>query len=104
MVLGAGLATATGRPTRTPPIMIQASTTRDPNIRLDRDEQSVAVAHSEAAPKPARIAVIRAVWRLRQRVASLGRPMDLCYHPSPRPALDPRRVRFSQPPSTRGLP
>jgi ribosomal protein S20 len=24
--------------------------------------------------------------------------MDLCYHPSPRPALDPRRVLFSQPP------
>src|SRR5260221_2063725 len=84
---GAGLAMATGRPTATPTIMIQASTTREPNIRLERDEQRVAAAHSAAAPRPPRIAVIDAVWRVRAVGAAQGRLVDLCYHPSPRPAL-----------------
>ena len=55
---GAGLTTATGSPTATPTIMIQARTTRDPSIRLDRELQSVAAAHSTAAPRPPRMAVI----------------------------------------------
>ena len=48
-VAGAGLATAIGNPTATPTIMIQARTTREPSIRLERDEQRVAAAHSAAA-------------------------------------------------------
>ena len=39
--------------------MIQASTTRDPIIRLDRDEATVADAHRMAAPRPPTIAVTR---------------------------------------------
>ena len=57
--LGTPLATATGSPTMVPTIMTQASTTREPIIRLDRDEARVAVAHRTAAARPPRIAVTR---------------------------------------------
>jgi hypothetical protein len=89
---GAGLAIATGRATATPTIMIHASTTRDPSIRLERDEQRVAAAHKAAAPRPPMSAVIRAVWMVHVDGAARGSLGDLCYHPSPRPAPISRRV------------
>jgi hypothetical protein len=50
---------ATGIPTITPTTITQASTTREPSMRLDRDEQSVDAAHSAAAPSPPMMAVTR---------------------------------------------
>ena len=54
---GGGLTAAIGTPTTTPTIMIQASTTLEPSIRLEREEQRVAIAHSRAAPRPPMMAV-----------------------------------------------
>ena len=88
--------------------MTQASTTRDPSIRLERDEQSVAAAHSTAAPRPPRIAVTGRVWRVAgavvARVVDAGPAGDLCYHPPSRPALVPRRAPVDHHPRTRGSP
>ncbi len=76
-VAGAGLATAIGRPTTTPTIITQARTTRDPSIRLERDEQRVAAAHNAAAPRPPMMAVTAAVWRVGRHSAVPGPPADL---------------------------
>ncbi len=54
---GPPVARAMGRPTTVPMIMIQASTTREPIIRLERDEARVAAAHRMAAPRPPTIAI-----------------------------------------------
>src|SRR3954467_484406 len=54
---GGGLTAAIGTPTTTPTIMIQASTTLEPSIRLEREEHRVAIAHSRAAPRPPMMAV-----------------------------------------------
>ena len=52
----------------TPMSITQPSTTRDPSIRLEREEARVAAAHSAAAMSPPRIAVtrtsVRAAWRV----------------------------------------
>ena len=58
-VSGGGLTIAIGRPTTTPTTMTQPRTTRDPSIRLERDEHRVATAHSTAAPRPPMMAVTR---------------------------------------------
>src|SRR3954468_24172735 len=50
---------ASGRPTIAPTIITHASTTRDPIIRLERDEARVAIAHRTAAPRPPMMAVTR---------------------------------------------
>src|SRR6188768_812031 len=91
-VVGPGLTAAIGNPTMTPTTITQPSTTREPSIRLDRDEQSVAAAQSTAAPRPPMMATTRSVWRVVNRAARAGRPAVLCYHPPSRPALVPRRV------------
>ena len=80
-------------PTTTPTTITQPSTTREPSIRLERDEQRVAAAQSTAAPRPPMMATTASVWRVASRVARsrVVRPY-LCYHPPSRPALVPRRV------------
>ena len=73
---GAGLMTTSGNPTTAPTIMTQANTTRDPSIRLLRDEHRVAVAHRTAANRPPTMAVIEPVWgrrASRRRVGAGGR-------------------------------
>jgi ribosomal protein S20 len=64
--------------------MIQASTTRDPIIRLERDDATVATAQQMAAPRPPRIAITGEVCRVAR---ALGATATLCYHPRSRPAL-----------------
>ena len=55
---------ASGRPTTVPIAMTQASTTSDPSIRLEREEQRVAADHRTAAARPPRIAVTGQVCRV----------------------------------------
>jgi hypothetical protein len=50
---------AMGIPTMAPTTITQAITTREPIMRLEREEQRVAVAHSAAAPSPPMMAVTR---------------------------------------------
>jgi hypothetical protein len=69
---GAGLAIARGIPTITPMTITQAMTTRDPSIRLDRDEQRVETAHSTAAPRPPMMAVTRPSVAADARVRPAG--------------------------------
>ena len=80
----------------TPMSITQPSTTREPSMRLEREEARVAAAHSAAAMSPPRIAVTRASVRAARRAAARpapsGGPADLCYHPPSRPALTPCRV------------
>ncbi len=75
----------------TPTTMTQPRTTRDPSIRLERDEQRVATAHSTAAPRPPMMAVTRAVWRVADGLVAPGVAGELWYHPPSRPALVSRR-------------
>ena len=91
--LGAGAEDRIGKPTMTPTTMTQPSTTREPSIRLERDEQRVATAQSTAAPRPPMMATTESVWRVADACrASRVVAAVLCYHPPSRPALVPRRV------------
>ena len=65
---GGSLTTTSGMPTTVPTSITQARTTREPSMRLEREEQRVAAAHSAAAPSPPRMAVTLEVWRLRRRL------------------------------------
>ena len=56
---------------RVPIAMTQASTTSDPSIRLERDEQRVAADHRTAAARPPRIAVTGRVCRVAGAVVAL---------------------------------
>ncbi len=91
--------TASGSPTRVPTTMTQARTTRDPIIRLEREEARVAVAHRMAAPRPPTMAITgrsvgladRSAQATDGRSAVSGGSEGLWYHPPSRPARDPRR-------------
>ena len=90
-VAGGGLTIATGRAMTTPTTITQPRTTREPSIRLERDEQRVATAHSTAAPRPPMMAVTPAVWRVADGLVAPGVAGELWYHPPSRPALVPCR-------------
>jgi hypothetical protein len=55
---GQGPARAIGAATSSPTTITQATAVVDPRMRLDRDEQSVEVAHRHAVAKPPRRAII----------------------------------------------
>ena len=71
-------------------------TTREPIIRLERDETSVAVAHSAAAPRPPMMAItaasVAAGGRRRRAAHGRGVARGLWYHPPSRPEHDPFRA------------
>ena len=86
-----------------PTIITQASTTREPIIRLERDEARVADAHRTAAPRPPMIAVTSTSVAVPTAPAASGdgRSASLCYHPRSRPALTSCRGAHDHPdPST----
>ena len=66
--LDRGSTNASGMPTMTPMSITQPSTTREPSIRLEREEARVAAAQSAAAMSPPRIAVTRASVTAARRV------------------------------------
>ena len=97
MSVGTPVTRAIGSPTMVPTIITQASTTRDPIIRLDREEARVADAHRTAAPRPPMIAVTRSSLRsgrsgaggrpvVPSRFAPGAHPVPRC--PSDRPSLE----------------
>src|SRR5580765_6629263 len=91
MSLGMPVARASGAPTMVPTIITQARTTREPIIRLDREEARVAVAHRTAEARPPRIAVTRLSLAGGGASRAGGTDPGLWYHPRSRPALTPCR-------------
>ena len=81
-------------PARVPMSITQPSTTRDPSIRLEREEARVAAGQHSAAARARRGSRSRREVCVRGCGAASRWPDgDLCYHPPSRPALTPCRVR-----------
>src|SRR6478752_9817907 len=76
--------------------MIQASTTLEPSIRLEREEHRVAIAHSRAAPRPPMMAVT--VGSVQGAAGLRGLPRDDGAWAGVRTAAGPARRVAAGPP------